>query len=111
MKPKTLPLNLYSARRINEATPGREFDRNLGVSVIYSQATFLLADVLRIEGPDYNLDGTLFNPVEGYDGPLCTVVIKAGTVLQLAEDRSKLLAAFVQFHELEASRIPGLLRN
>jgi hypothetical protein len=99
---KQLPSNLYTARKINLLTDN---------SIVTCQVTFLLSTVLRIESPHLTASGGIFNVIPAYTGPVCTVILNNSTFIYLAESGSNLLAAFVQFHELEASRIPGLLRN
>lgn len=98
----------YQAKRVDECTPGPDFNPDRGITVTVSEFAFLLKDLARVSCQSYTLQGERWDLIDNYEGPLCEAIMNSGTVYKLAEDGTKLLKTFLAYNERH-SQLAGCL--
>jgi hypothetical protein len=105
---RKLPDPWHTCKAVGEATKGMEYDDKLHPKVtILQRVTFLWANVKRLEGQGYDLNGKPFHFIEEYQEEICAVYFKDGSLIYICEPFEIINPLFI------ASQlyIPGLLGN
>jgi hypothetical protein len=102
------PSQYFTCKAVGEATKGIDYDPTLHPkATILQQVTFLWANVKRLEGQAYRLDGTPFHFIEEYQSEICSVYFQDGSVLYICEPFEILNPLFLASKQYT----PGLLGN